>query len=166
MPVPFRSAVLIAVLGLMPVDGAWAEGFHAEPSLACDFLAEEGLRTRGGYRASGDVHRCRSQRRNLIGGGNVNNSIRFVAQGNADAVKELRLELQVNSGSAVQRAHRQLVGYGNALLQAAMGTEMPDEIEAAILSAVSGSWSVGGSTVSLERIVLGGPGYELRLRIQ
>lgn len=141
-------------------------GFRAEPSVACDFLAPKGLRTRGGYRASGDLHSCRSQRRNVTGGGRVNNSIRFVAQGDAQAVTQLRLELQVNSRSAVQRAHRQLVDYGRALMQAALGVDMPEQVETAILSATIGTWSVARGTVSLERIVSGSPQYELRLRIQ
>lgn len=43
---------------------------------------------------------------------------------------------------------------------------MPGEIEAAILSAVPGIWSVNGSTVTLEHITAGVAGYELRFRIQ
>jgi hypothetical protein len=166
MLIPFRGALLIAVLSATPFAVGWAKGFQAEPTVACDFLAAEGLRTRGGYLATGDVYRCRSQRRNLVGGGRVSNSIRFVAQGNADAVTQLRLELQVNSRSAIQRAHRQLADYSRSLMQAALGVALPEEVEAAILSAVNGSWVVAGSTVSLERVVSGAPLYELRFQIR
>ena len=161
-----KSAVLVLALSLLPFGHAWPEGFRADPSVACDFMAAEGLRTRGGYRESGGRHHCRSQRRNLVSGGPLNNSIRFVAQGDAEAVTQLRFELQVNSTTAVQRAHRQMVDYSRALMKAALGAEMPEEIEAAILSATTGTWDVNGSTVSLERIVLGAPGYELRLSIR
>ena len=163
---PFMSTLLFAALSIVPFSSAWPEGFQAEPAVACDFLAQEGLRTRGGYQGRGDIHRCRSQRRNLVSGGRVNNSIRFVAQGDAQTVTRLTLELQVNSLSAVQRTHRQLVDYARSLMTNSLDADMPEEIETAILSAIRGSWSVNGSTVTLERIVLGGPGYELRFRIQ
>ncbi len=54
------STVLFAALGLVSVNNASAEGFQAEPAVACDFLAQEGLRTRGSYQGSDDMHRCRS----------------------------------------------------------------------------------------------------------
>jgi hypothetical protein len=129
-------------------------------------LAADGLRTRGGYRANGDVYECRSQRRYLVSGGQVNNSIRFIARGDAQNVTQLMLELQVNSMSAVQRAHRQLVDHSKALTKAALGATLPGEIEAAILNATSGTWSVNGSAITVKRIVLGGPGYELWFRIR
>ncbi len=162
----FLNLLLFSVLTVGSMSGAWAGGFQAEPSVACDFMAEEGLRTRGGYRGSGDSHRCSSQRRSLMSGGQINNSIRFVAQGNAEQVTQLTLELQVNSLTAVQRAHRQLVDHARPLMMNALGAEMSEEIEATILSATMGAWEVGGSRVSLERIVLSSPAYELRFRIQ
>ncbi len=162
----FLNLLLFSVLSIVSLSGAWAEGFQAEPTIACDFMAEEGLRTRGGYRGGGDSHRCFSQRRSLMSGGQINNSIRFVAQGNAEKVTQLTLELQVNSRTAVQRAHRQLVDHAKLLMMNALGAEMPEEVEAAILSATKGVWEVGGSRVTLERIVLSSPAYELRFRIQ
>ena len=160
------SSVLFVALNLVSVGNASANGFQADPAVACDFLAQEGLRTRGGYQGSGDIHRCSSRRRNVISGGGINNSIRFVAQGYAQTVRQLRLELQVNSLSGVQRAHRTLAEHAMSLTKKALGVDMPGEIEAAILSAVPGTWSVNSSTVTLERIVAGAAGYELRFRIQ
>lgn len=101
-----------------------------------------------------------------MSGGQINNSLRFVAQGTAEMVTQLTLELQVNSRTTVQRAHRQLVDHARPLMMNALGAEMPEEIEAAILSATIGDWELNGSKITLERIVLGGPGYELRFRIQ
>lgn len=161
-----RIAPLFIVLSLLPFGEAWPAGFRADPTLACDFMAAEGLPTRGGYRDSGDRHHCRSQRRNLVSGGAINNSIRFVAQGDAESVTEVRLELQVNSRTGEQRTLRQMVEFGRSLIMAALGAEMPEEIESAILGATAGSWDVRGGTVRLERITVAAPGYELRLRIQ
>ncbi len=163
---PTREISLFAVLGIIYSGGAWSSGFQANPSIACDFMTEEGLRTRGGYQGSGDIYRCRSQRRNLVSGGSVNNSIRFIAQGNAETVTQLRLDLQVNSRTGVQRAHRQLIDHARSLMKNALNRGMPDEIEAAILGANMGTWNVGASSVTLKRIVGGVSGYELRFRIQ
>lgn len=159
------AGVLLLAMILTP-DTAWSQGFRADPEAACDFMREERLRMRGGYRVNGSVHECRSQRRNLIGGGRLNNTIRFVARGNADEVTQLNLELQVNSGTAIQRAHRNLAEHAAILFEAALHEQMPADIEAAILSGVRGSWNVSGNSVTLQRIVLSGPGYELRLRIE
>lgn len=38
--------------------------------------------------------------------------------------------------------------------------------EVAILSAVSGSWSVEGHTLTLSHVLQGAPGHELRLRLE
>lgn len=167
MGIATRNSILAVLLGvLLPLVSAWAEGFQAQPSIACEFMSEQGLRTGGDYRQINSVHECRSQRRNVIGGGRINNTIRFVARGDAERVTWLELELQVNSWTAVQRAHRALADYANVLLKAALDTELPGEVEAAILSAISGRWTVNDRLVTLERIVLGGPGYELHFGIR
>ena len=162
----YLNAILLAALTMIFVQDAWAGGFRADTAAACNFMAEQGLRTRGGYRVSGDIHRCTSQRRNLISGGQLNNSIRFLAQGDAEKVTRLTLELRVNSRTGIQLTHRHLVDYARSLMMNALGVEMSEEIEAAILGAITGSWEAGDGLVTLERIVLNAPTYELRFRIQ
>lgn len=161
-----RVTTLLLAVSLLAGGKALAGGFQTAPSVACDFMAADGLRTRGGYRANGDMHQCSSQRVNIISGGPINNSIRFVAEGDAQAVTQLRLELQINSLTGVQRTLRRMADHSRTLIKNALGAEIPEEVEAAILAATPGTWAVDGSHVSLERIVLGAPGYELRLRIR
>lgn len=161
-----RTGMMAALLAPLALAVTAADrGMRIEPQRACAFLGDHGLPTRGGYRASGDGFECRSRRRSLIGGGEVNNSIRYVARGDQHAVTRLTLELQVNSRPSVQRAHRQLLDYADVLLDKALGESMPGEIEASVLSAVRGEWPLGGATVALDRVSLGGPGYELRFRL-
>lgn len=148
------------------IGSASAGGLQLQPAVACDLLSDQRLGARGGYRANGDVYQCRSPSRPMTGGGEPNNSLRFLGRGTAQKVSHLILELQVNSLSAVQRAHRQLADRVRILFERAIAQTLPDEIEAAILSAVQGQWSVNGYAVRLERIVLGGPGYTLRLHIE
>lgn len=159
-----RATVLFLIL-LAARNAALADGFELEPAVACAFMEPQGLRTRGGYHGTGTGYRCRSPYKNVIGGGAVHNTLRFTAGGGAERVRWLELALKVNSLTAVQRAHRALADHAEALFQAALGTGLPDPLESAILSAVAGQWRIDGHAVTLERIVLGGPGYELRLRI-
>lgn len=150
--------------------GAGAAAASAEygfdPMVACDFMLEEGLRTRGGYRPVGSVYECRSQRRNVMGGGPVNNTIRFSARGSEQRVTQLELELRVNAQGAVQRTHRVLLNHADSLFQRALGLGISSEIETAILAGTAGQWHLDGRSVSLERIPPGARRYGLRLRIE
>jgi hypothetical protein len=161
-----RFFVLLFAAMLASAGATAGGGLALEPSAACQLLSAQGLGARGGYRSLGDVYECRSRRRPLIGGGQPNNSLQFSARGTADVVDSAMLELRVNSRSAVQRAHRQLLEAAQLLSKGAVGQTLPAEAEAGILSAVRGSWSVDGHTLTLDRVVSGGPGYELRLRLE
>ena len=160
------TAMLIAVLLSFPLVGSGAAGLGLDPVAACDFMQEEGLRVRGGYRQVGSGYECRSQRRNLMGGGPVNNTIRFSARGDAKRVNELELDLRVNARAAVQRTHGILVDHAEALFQRALGMSLSSEIEAAIRAGTDGQWHLDGRSVTLERSPPGVQRYGLRLRIR
>jgi hypothetical protein len=135
------------------------------PAEACALLADQGLRTRG-FEEQAESLACRSQRRALSGGGQPRHTIRYRVQGSAGSVERLTLELQINSNSGVQRAHGQLSDYAAVLFDEALGKDLPPEIEAAVLSGVAGAWSINGSRVTLQRITVGTPRYELLLSIE
>lgn len=164
----FRWPCALTLVALLwtPVAGATGAEFGFDPEVACNFMRDEGLHTRGGYRQVGGEYECRSQRRNVIGGGPVNNTIRFSARGDAQRVVELELDLRVNAQGAIQRTHGVLVNHASVLFQRALGAAMTDEIEAAILAGTGGQWQLEGHTVSLERVPPGALRYGLRLSIQ
>lgn len=163
---PCFNVVSLAILLLLPVAGTGAAKLVFDPVAACDFMQEEGLRVRGGYRQVGSGYECRSQLRNVMGGGPVNNTIRFSARGDAQRVTELELDLRVNARGAVQRTHGILVDHADALFQRALGAAMTDEIEAAIRAGTDGRWLLNGRSVTLERVPPGVQRYGLRLRIE
>jgi hypothetical protein len=163
---PWFSAFLFATLLPLPVVGTEAAEPGFDPMVACNLMQEEGLRVRGGYRQVGSSYECRSQRRNVMGGGPVNNTIRFSARGDAQRVIELELDLRVNAQGAVQRTHGVLVDHADALFQRALGKAMTDEIEAAIRAGTNGQWLLNGHSVNLERVPPGALRYGLRLRIE
>ena len=167
METGIRLAAAAIMFGLLlPAGIGSPEPFGFEPAVACSFMSGKGLRERGGYRKSGSGHQCRTQRRNLIGGGEVNNTIRYVAFGDAQSVTRLELELQVISRTAVQRAHRAWAEHAALLTRSALHTGLPGEIESAILSAVDGQWTVAGRPVTLQRRARPGTVYELSYRIE
>jgi len=159
-------AICMAVGLCLPGAGAASAESDFDPMVACNFMLEEGLRTRGGYRQVGNMYECRSQRRNVMGGGPVNNTIRFSARGNEQRVTQLELELRVNAQGAVQRTHRVLLNHADALFQRALGVGITSEIETAILAGTAGQWRLNGRSVALDRAPPGAQRYGLRLRIE
>ena len=163
-----RSLVAAILLGLLTPAAITAEtaaGLGLDPETACGLLADQRLRTRG-FEPSGDEFACRSQRRPLVGGGQPSHTLRFRALGSAVSVDRLLLELQINSSRGLQRAHRQLADHAQLLFERVLNQDLPGDIEAAILSAVQGTWAIDGRSVRLDRITAGTPHYTLRLSIE
>ena len=102
-----------------PVLGA---GLALAPEVAWSYLAEAGLPTANDYRPfrEGRFY-CWSLRRDLAAGDPVRHRVRYTAEGTAEAVSALVLELQVVSGSEVQRAHRLFLEHAKTLARAATG---------------------------------------------
>lgn len=161
-----RIRIVACVLGLGVAAAVHADGYRADPAAACGFLAGLDLATRGGYQANGDIYECRSRRKDLIGGGEVHNRIRYRAWGDAQAVSRLELDLEVNSLTAVQHAHHKMLEYARELVREATQAPLPGEAEAAILAATSGRWALAGYTLGLRRVVLDSPRYELHLYVE
>jgi len=143
-----------------------ATGLDLEPAAGCGLLADRGLAPRGGYRQTGEAFLCRSARRNILGGGDVAHDIRFVGQGDADAVRALRLELRVNSRQGVQRALATLAEDAGVLVERATGVSLPAAARDAVLGATPGEWPVGAHVVSLRRLTAGVRLFELRFTLQ
>ena len=143
-----------------------AAGLELEPAAGCALLADRGLSPRGGYRQSGETFLCRSLRRNILGGGDVAHDIRFLGQGDADAVRAVRLDLRVNSRHGVQRALATLADDAGVMVERATGVFLPAAARDAILGATPGEWPVGAHVVSLRRLTAGVRLFELRLSLQ
>ena len=118
----FSKAMIIfldAVSCLMP---AWGGPIQMDPDVACNIMANSGLRTRGGYRETAASFHCRSQWRAATGGSRSDNSIRFLARGNRELVTQLSLELRVNARTGIQRAHRSLAEHAHTLIKNTLET--------------------------------------------
>lgn len=156
----------IAGTGSLLPGTAGAAGWGLPPDEACALLGDRRLAARGEYRPSGDVHQCRSARRNITGSSDVPHDIRFVAQGDADLVRRLRLDLRVNSRSGVQRALRRLADDAELLTQQGIGEALPAAVREAIMGATDGEWPVGDRKLMLNRITAGAGLFEMRFSIR
>lgn len=147
---------------------ALAAGLALPPEEACGYLAEAGLPTANEYRAYREgKYYCWSLRRDLPAGDPVRHRVRYTAEGSADAVSALVLELQVVSASEVQRALRLFLDYAKPLVRAATGQDLPEDVSKAVTSARVGRWQVGGAELVLEKAnVRGAMSYDLVFRVE
>lgn len=123
-----------------------------DPTRACELLADQGLDAAGAYRATvSGVYVCSSFEKTIPAGETAPDTLRFFAQGSQTAVKEVRVELALKSPGDVQVAFRHLLQSVQAMTRGALGAEVPDAAQVAIRSGVTGSWPVGGATLTVER---------------
>jgi hypothetical protein len=164
-----RIRALLAVAGLFAVvsSSAQSASLALDPAKACMALADSGLRTRGGYNAvGGETFRCDSQRKTILAGDTAQDEIRFSALGNKQTVEEFLLVLNVRSRGDFQRAHRKLAEYATKLTKGMLQIPLPKDVNAAILSAINGSWTSEGYVFDLRRTTVANGLYELRLSIR
>lgn len=145
-----------------------AAGLALPAEEACGYLAEAGLPAANEYRPYREgQYYCWSLRRDLPAGDAQRHRVRYTAEGTADAVSVLVLELQVVSASEVQRALRLFLDYAKPLVRAATGQDLPEDASKAVMSARPGRWQVGTADVVLEKAnVRGAMSYDLRLRVE
>lgn len=162
-----RPAAPLLLAGALLAAGAGsAEPLALDPARACQVLSDEGLGTRGGYRAAGDIHRCASARKPLVAGGAALHELRFYCDGSAAAVERLGLDLYVRSRQDIQRAHGILARNATTLTERLLGRPLPEPVGDAILAGTSGAWVVDGRHYGLRRNTAGDGIYELNLTIE
>lgn len=147
---------------------ALGAGLALLPEAACSYLAEAGLPAADDYRPfREDQFYCWSLRRDLPAGDPARHRVRYTAEGTAEAVSALVLELQVVSGSEVKRAHRLFLDHAKTLAHAATGQDLPEAVGKAILSGRPGRWREGETDFVIQKSSLQAPtSYEFVLRIE
>jgi len=107
----------------------------------------------GGYQATVQgVYLCSSFEKVIPAGEPVFDTLKYFAQGTAEAVNQLSVQLLLKSPGDAQVAFRYLLQSVEALTQRALGAPVPDAAQVAIRSGVTGSWPVAGATLTVERI--------------
>jgi len=157
----------LGVAGLGSPCAAVAGALERPPEEACDYLAGEGLAAADRYREfrAGQYY-CWSLRKEVPAGDARRDSIRYEAQGSAEIVSRLALELRVASPGQAQRAQKAFLGYVKVLVKKALGEDPPAEIDAAVMSARPGRWPLAGADLVLEKAKAPAAGYDLTFRVE
>lgn len=156
-----------ALLLLLAAPAFPAGGLALAPEPACRLLKEEGLQARGSYReASKGRYRCSSFHKNLNAGGAVPHDLLFFAEGNAETVDRLGLELRIRSREDVQRALRILADTAEKLAQRGISQSLSPEVRNTILAGTDGRWMLGANVLQLERDAFTAAGFELKFTIE
>ena len=163
-PLP-RWAVGLAMLLLGGLPAA-ASALDLDPARACGLLAGEGLGAGPYLSRDGAPYACRSRRRTLPLGGRRPPEVRFLAHGDARAVHELRLTLDLYGRRDLQPALNRFARLAQGLLSRVDGGPADARLGAAIQGLVPGQWRRGALRYELRKILATGrPGMRLVLRL-
>lgn len=144
-----------------------AELISTAPSEVCAYLKDWGLATRGWKNHYGDVFGCSSPYKELGSGYPLANNIAFYAEGNASAVTQAKLVLNVNNRESASTAHEELLKGAEVLVVKAAGEQLPQSLKDAIKSGEKTAIKVGSSSVEVLREEWPtGKGYEVKVVIK
>ena len=159
------SWVLLATFGLFASDLV-GEPPVISPDVACRWMADEGLATRGGYKEmAGGKFRCASFRVPMPLGGAANHEVRYFADGEQARVRSLNLQLYIRSRENIQAAHRRLLDYARTIADKALGRTIPEAVARTLLSATEGRFVDGDVEWVLEKAQIRGLAYEYFVRL-
>lgn len=130
-----------------------AEPFTGSPEVICQWMKAE--RFSGGNKYAGvkdDLYRCATLRKPIARGEPVGSDVRYVAEGTATAINEVRLEMRMRSFRQPQQTLRKFQEYADALTKIALSIGLPEEVSKSIRSGVIGDWQVSGKTIKLEKL--------------
>jgi len=134
-----------------------ASAFGFAPERVCGLLNERGLRTNAYQLVEDFRYSCWSARDDLykdldtsdaLG---VPNTIAYSVIGSREAVREMRLTVDVNWVADGASARQTLADYADVLGAQATGSPLPAEARQSILAGRSGSWNSEGSEIQVLR---------------
>lgn len=162
-----RIATLLIGFTLVVANTASAELKTAEPSVVCSYMHDFGLVTRGWKNYYESVFGCSSPYKELGVGFPLANNLAYYAEGNKEAVTQLRLVLNVNNSKTANAAHEELLKAAEALSIKATGENLPQPLKDAIKSGKKATAKVGSVSVEVMRENWpSNKGYEIKVIIR
>ncbi len=143
-----------------------AEPFPGSPEVICQWMKAE--RFSGSSKYAGvkdDLYRCASLRKPISRGEPVDSDVRYVAEGTATTISQVRLEMQMRSVLQPQQTLGKFQEYADILTKTALSIELPEEVRTSIRSEVSGDWQNSGKTIKLEQLHQTARGYDFYFTI-
>lgn len=144
-----------------------AEPFSASPEIICQWMESERFGGKSKYASvRDDLYRCATLRKPITRGEPVGSDVRYVAEGTAEAINQVRLEMRMRSFRQPQQTLRRFQAYADTLTQTALSTGLPEDVSTAIRSGVTGHWPVAGKTIELEKLHVMSGSYDFHFSIQ
>jgi hypothetical protein len=157
----------IPLLLILFASGLQAEPFADSPDIICQWMNPERFAGSGKYtRAKDDLYRCATLRKPINRGEPPGSDVRYVAQGTATAIGQVRLELRMRSFRQPQQTLKRFHAYADALTRLALSIGLPEEAGRSIRSGVIGEWQISGKTIRLEKSHVVSGSYDFVFSIQ
>ena len=150
---------------------AWSAAFgqlpNDPPKVAKDYLKDDGYPTGRHFQEyEGSEKYIAASVAKKLGTEPLPNYILYSIEGTESKVESACLALVVNQKGSAGEAHRALAELSEKLVKKASGKPISNEIKNSIVKGVSGKWSLGTTSVRVERDDPGNwDGYDLRLWI-
>ena len=143
-----------------------------KPSIACDWLANIGLSTRGWKNYYDNVWGCTSPYKEIRSSGPswapaLKNNLAYYVEGTATTVRELKLVLNVNKRDEAKKAHAELFKATEVLAKKFLKKHLPANIQDSIIKGKNLSARIGDTTVEIARDNWPtGKGYSIKITIK
>ncbi|WP_101757286.1 hypothetical protein [Oceanicoccus sp. KOV_DT_Chl] len=135
------------------------------PYEAKDFLVSDGLKT-GYYTDLGNDEWFASSNLVELEGGIMPNNIAYYIDGNSHAAKCLKLCLNMNEPTSASSAHNELAWLARRLYKEAVGSELPEEYEKAVIAGDTKFGDIKSRNIEVSREEWpSGNGYSLRFEV-
>ncbi|WP_137279545.1 hypothetical protein [Pseudomonas rhizoryzae] len=146
---------------------ASAELKFTGPSDVCNLLANSALKGRKWVDYGDGTSGCASNYKDIGSGRPLANNLAFYATGVGQAVKQVKLVMNVNNPASASSAIKQLSQASAILSTKLLGAPLPDDVRAAISKGATKTAVLGsGSVEVLKDVWPTGRGYEIQVIIK
>lgn len=172
-----KKYLIIVISVMIILSGiSYAEYVNSDSIIACNFMNDMGMLTRGYKIREGSknsdgsyYYSCSSPYKEFgVGGKVMKNNIYYFAEGDSNKVRKLVLMLNVNSKQEAKQAHSELANSAELLCTNALGKPLPKSAKNAIINGRSGKWEILNANIVVIRSEdwPTGLGYDIRFEIE
>lgn len=156
--------IFIAFVFAVAVSPVRANFSNTEPSTVCNYLAGDGIATRGWKNQYDNEFGCSSSYKEIGAGVPLANNIAYYAEGGPSEVRLAKLIVNINNKTLAASAYAELLKTSQNLSLKLAGVKLPEEISTAIKNGKKASAKAGSTKINVIRIDWPtGKGHELKV---
>lgn len=135
------------------------------PYTAKDFLVDDGIET-GYYHSFGDGEWGASSPMIQLNDGIIPNNIAYYVDGDEVKATKLSILLNINTHDTKDEAHQKLLSCSKTILKKALGLELSDKMEEALLNGENQSLMFGNFNINTKRNQWSNKGYDIKFSVE